>query len=203
MDRGLAGARFCAGLVRPRIYLTLGARGSMSYEQLEAVVAHERHHVLRRDPLRVLVVSALAQWLFFMPALRRLAERYSALAELAADEAAARVTGRRVLASALLAFGRADDSHAVIGIAPERVDQLFGPSPEWRVQADVLFTAVLALVGVLGLAVATAEVAGPAGADLTEAAISFCRVSLLALPLLAVAATASVIRRRLRVRRGH
>lgn len=194
---------FCAGLVRPRIYLSLGARGSMSREQLEAVVAHERHHVLRRDPLRVLVVSALAQSLFFMPALRRLAERYSALAEIAADEAAARARGGRALASAMLAFGRSDDSHSVIGVAPERVDQLLGHAPEWRVKADVLSTTVLALVGVVGLAVAAGGLAGPAGVDLTEVAMSLCRISLLALPLLALAASASQMRRRLRVRRGH
>src|SRR5439155_13985574 len=66
---------FCVGTIRPRIYVSVGALKRLSATELDAVLAHERHHQRRRDPLRLLVVEALAHGLFFLPALRPLAVR--------------------------------------------------------------------------------------------------------------------------------
>ncbi|MDP9260088.1 MAG: M56 family metallopeptidase, partial [Actinomycetota bacterium] len=99
---------FCAGLLRPRVYVSSGALRSLDSEELGAVLAHEAHHARLRDPLRVLIARTLSDALFFLPAVRRLADRYGALAELAADEAAVRARGTQPLASALLAFEQAD-----------------------------------------------------------------------------------------------
>ncbi|MGH2949992.1 MAG: M56 family metallopeptidase, partial [Solirubrobacteraceae bacterium] len=77
---------FCIGLLRPRIYVSRAALEILGADERAAVLAHEVHHARRRDPLRLLVARALADGLFFLPALRRLTERYAALAELAADE---------------------------------------------------------------------------------------------------------------------
>lgn len=117
---------FCAGYLRPRVYLSTGAWASLAEEELQAVIAHERHHLRRRDPLRIAVVRILADGLFFMPVLPRLAERYVSLAELAADEAALRDRDPSILAGALLSFGGRGVPGAAVGIAPERVDQLLG-----------------------------------------------------------------------------
>ena len=84
---------FCAGLLRPRVFLSATARDRLSPAELRAVLAHEGHHVRHRDPLRLLVARILADALFFLPALRRLARRYAELTELAADEAAVRAAG--------------------------------------------------------------------------------------------------------------
>lgn len=133
---------FCAGHVRPRVHVSTGALERLSPPQLRAVVAHERHHAARRDPLRLLVARVLAEALFFLPAVRDLAGRYGALAEVAADEAAARETDAPTLASAMLAFG--DDR-----VAPERVDHLLGQRARWRLTLAllVLSAGTLAFLG--------------------------------------------------------
>src|SRR5439155_13112923 len=79
---------FCAGLLRPRIYVSTAALERLSRVELGAVIVHEAHHQVRHDPLRILSARVLADALFFLPGLRRLHERHRELAELAADEAA-------------------------------------------------------------------------------------------------------------------
>lgn len=139
---------FCIGLLRPRIYLSRGALALLDDAQREAVLAHEIHHSRRRDPLRLLIARALGDGLFFLPAVRRLAERCATLAELAADEAAVgQRGGRPALASALLAFD-AHLSPVAVGIAPERVDHLLGRRARWELPT-VLLLGTLATIGTL------------------------------------------------------
>lgn len=151
---------FCAGLLRPRVYLSSGALARLSPAELEAVLAHERHHLERRDPLRLLVARVLADALFFLPSLRRLADRYGALSEVAADQAATRVAGPSTVASALLTFNQAPAAGTVVGIAPERVDQLLGDSPRWRLPASLFLGAAVTLAGLTAAVVAVASLAG-------------------------------------------
>ncbi len=98
---------FCAGWLRPRVYVSTGALGRLSESELRAVLAHEQHHRALRDPLRLAVGRVLCQALFFLPVLRPLHDRYGDVAELNADAAALDATGGAAapLASALLAFG--------------------------------------------------------------------------------------------------
>jgi Zn-dependent protease with chaperone function len=175
---------FCSGLLRPRIYVSRGALDLLDDEELCAVVAHEAHHARRRDPLRVFIARALADALFFLPVLRRLAERYSALAELAADEAAVRQSGtRQPLAAALLAFEKSPHA-AVVGIAPERVDHLFGERPRWELPAALLAAAAVTIAGLLALAFRTAEAAGRASVEMPLLLAEACIVAMTVLPVL-------------------
>ena len=143
---------FCAGHLRPRVYVSTGAVRLLGVAELDAVLAHEAHHRLRRDPLRIAAARGLCDALFFLPVLRRLTERYCALAELSADEAAvSSLDGDAApLASAMLTFGEAADP-AVVGIAPERVDHLLGRSPGWGLPGALLGAggASIALIGLL------------------------------------------------------
>lgn len=118
---------FCAGLVRPRVYLTLAAVELLDARELQAVLAHECHHASRRDPLRLACGRVLADALFFLPALRRLVDRQRALAEIGADEAAVADAGgdRSALASAMLSFTGSPAAEGV-GLDPERIDFLLG-----------------------------------------------------------------------------
>jgi Zn-dependent protease with chaperone function len=125
---------FCAGLLRPRVYLSTGAARVLGADELRAVLAHERHHRDRHDPLRIALGRVLAQAMFFMPALARITGGYCATAELAADDAALRAVGGSTgaLASAMLAFENTTHPLGAVGVAPERVDHLLGrhvPSP--------------------------------------------------------------------------
>ncbi len=146
---------FCAGYLRPRIYLSDGVFEQLSNAEVEAVVAHEMHHLRRREPLRLLVATALADSLFFIPILHRMSDRYRALGELAADEAAVKtLRGRAPLASALLKFSEPEPSPAaVVGIDPERVDHLMGDGAagRWRLPRILLGRSVLVLAAMSGL----------------------------------------------------
>ena len=153
---------FCAGYLRPRIYLSTGARIALPEPELEAVLAHERHHARRRDPLRILLARAVADGLFFVPALKQLAARYAELAELAADEAAfAQTRDRRPLASALLVFGERDSPPSVVGVTPERVDHLLGEPPRWRVPRWVMAASAAIVIGLVAIPAAATAMGGP------------------------------------------
>jgi Zn-dependent protease with chaperone function len=137
---------FCAGLLRPRVYFSTCALELLDEPALVAVLAHERHHARRRDPLRLAYGRALARALFFLPAVRRLVRRQQALTEIGADEAAMLNAGvdRSALASAMLSFSEAAGSGS-IGIDPERVDYLLGQRIRWRLPIVLCFGIAAAL----------------------------------------------------------
>lgn len=175
---------FCAGFLRPRVYLSTGALEQLDDAELRAVVAHERHHQARRDPLRIGAVEVLADALFFAPVLSRLRERYGALAELAADEAAVRRSGgdSAPLASALLSFGQREDPSVVVGIAPERVDHLLGRAPRWQLPISLIAAALAGIGAIVLLAVGTAAILGPGAVSLSRLTLEFCMAAMVLLP---------------------
>jgi Zn-dependent protease with chaperone function len=184
---GDATQAFCCGLLAPRIYVADGAVGALGERELRAVLAHEEHHRRRRDPLRLMIGSVISDALFFVPALSRLHERYAAIAELAADEAAVRRTDRSALASALLRFTAPQPSGAV-GIAPERVDHLLGRPAAWDLP---LLAGVGSLIG-LGLLV-VAGVALAAQAATVNVAMALMGSCMLVMTLAAIAALAGIV----------
>jgi hypothetical protein len=138
---------FCAGWVRPRIYVSTAAVEQLSDTELRAVLAHEHHHLKVRDPLRLAIGRVLCQALFFLPVLRPLHARYGEVAELKADAAAVDAADKKSLASAMLAFST-NPSGDVVGISPERIDSLLGQPPKWRLPWTLL-VAALATFGIL------------------------------------------------------
>jgi BlaR1 peptidase M56 len=188
---------FCAGYVRPRIYLSRGLIEQLSGAELRAVVAHERHHLRRRDPLRRLLARALADGLFFIPILRRSSERYVALGEIAADRAAvAALSDRGPLASALLKVSEHEPAPSpVAGIDPERVDHLLGDSEagRWRLPTTAAGWSGVALLGLAGLALAASVVQPSLGPPLLLAAA--CMTLMVGGPVV-LGATALVLSRR-------
>jgi hypothetical protein len=139
---------FCAGLLRPTIYVTSGAIELLDAQALEAVLLHERHHAWRRDPLRLAVGRVVARALFFLPWLGRLHGHELSLAELGADERAVSAApgNRSALARAMLSF--TDASAGRGGIDPLRIDYLVGECPSWRLPVS-LCVAPLAVSGLI------------------------------------------------------
>jgi beta-lactamase regulating signal transducer with metallopeptidase domain len=78
---------FAAGLARPHIWLSSGLLALLDEAELAAVLCHERHHLRRRDPLRVLLARSLAHGLFFLPAAAGLRNLYLEAKEREADAA--------------------------------------------------------------------------------------------------------------------
>jgi hypothetical protein len=144
---------FCAGWLRPRIYVSSGALARLSASELRAVLAHEQHHRVRRDPLRLAVSRVLCQALFFLPVLRPLHDRYGDVAELTADAAALEATDGATgpLASAMLVFA-ATGSGGVVGLSPDRVDSLLGRPSAWRLPWILLVAGLMTIAAGLALA---------------------------------------------------
>lgn len=95
---------FAAGLARPGIWLSTGLLVLLDETELAAVLRHERHHLRRRDPLRVLLARSLAYGLFFVPLAATLRDYYLEAKEGEADAA----TGTtHELAAALIKLLRA------------------------------------------------------------------------------------------------
>lgn len=107
---GLPNPAFTAGLWSPTIFLADELPDRVSAGELVTVVAHEAAHVARRDPLRLFLLRLLGCVLFWIPALRGLADDFADEAEVMADDAAA--SGHPlVLASAILALANWGDRH--------------------------------------------------------------------------------------------
>lgn len=192
---------FCAGLRRPRVHLSTGALVALGDDELRAVVAHEHHHQTRRDPLRIFAAGVLSEALFFLPVLRRLRQRYAELAELAADEAAVdHVGGRQPLASALLAFGEREHPAEVVGIAPERVDQLLGKQARWEVPVSLVLGGFLTIGGLVAIALGTASAASPGTMALPAMVAGACSLAMTAAPAMLGGALLVLTTRRLRAR---
>ena len=196
--RVIAGARpeaFCAGYLRPTIYISEGALELLTGPELNAVLAHEQHHRLVRDPLRFAVARILTQALFFVPALRPLRDRYADVAELDADRAAVRASvGRQSpLASALLVFD-ANAPSGASGISPERVDALLGQPFRWRLPISLMAASIGALFALSALIwQASGTASARATFNLPILSSQPCVLMITLLPILGVIA---VLRRR-------
>ena len=186
---------FCAGFLRPTVYISQGAVELLSEDELQAVLAHEHHHRRVRDPLRFATGRIVSHALFFVPALRTLFRRYADLAELNADGAAVRVGagGRAALASALLAFEASG-----VGISPERVDTLLGEPVVWRRPWWLLTASFGSLSSLITLTWGASQAASArATFNLPFLSSQPCLVMLTVLPLLGVLA---ILGRRVAVR---
>jgi Zn-dependent protease with chaperone function len=139
---------FCAGYLRPRVYVSRRAVELLTEAELDAVLAHEHHHRRVRDPLRLAYARILSEAVFFLPVLRSLSERYAELAELSADHAAVAANAGEAapLASALLAFDESGPPGAP-GISSERVDALLGEPIHWRLRSWLLAGSLVLLSG--------------------------------------------------------
>jgi Zn-dependent protease with chaperone function len=95
-------AAYCVSGRPATIVLTSGALALLDPAQLAAVLAHERAHLAGRHHLLIALSRGLAAVFPAVPLFARGAENVARLAEMCADDAAARDGGRRPLIAALL-----------------------------------------------------------------------------------------------------
>jgi Zn-dependent protease with chaperone function len=176
---------FCAGLLRPRVYVTTGALARLDASALDAVLVHEREHARRRDPLRLATSRVIARSLFFVPAIRELGRGQMMLAEVSADERAvsAAAGDRSAVARAMLSFSDGPEAGGSAGVDPARVDYLLGEAPGWRFPAltCAVALALLAIVATLAILVGR-EAAGSATLDPPFLSAQPCIVMLALIP---------------------
>jgi Zn-dependent protease with chaperone function len=139
------------------VVISSAALARLQPGQLAAVLAHERAHQTGRHHWMVLLAQVLRMGFPWLPVARLAHQQVHRLVELAADDAAARIQGRRQVAAALAALGDGQVPTAALGAAGatagERVSRLLAP----RQQGGVL-TLVTGLL-MLGLPVAAIVVA--------------------------------------------
>lgn len=153
---------FCYGFLRPRICISTGLLAVLQGAEVEAVLRHERHHLRRRDPLRVLgwtLLRGACSWL------TPYAAHADLVRELAADRAVIGEQGRAPLARALLTLVNQPRDAQLRGLAVSgvsvteaRIDQLLTPEKDIPPTSTPLlrrwmFGALALLVYVVGCSV--------------------------------------------------
>jgi Zn-dependent protease with chaperone function len=151
-------AAYCVAGRPGTIVLTSGALALLDPPQLAAVLAHERAHLASRHHLLIALTRGLAAVFPAVPLFTQGPENVTRLAEMCADDAAARCTGRRTLLAALLvmATGAAVPASALGAMAcavTARLRRLAeGPRRARLVRYGLALTAVtLLLAGTPGL----------------------------------------------------
>lgn len=149
---------FVLGLFRPTLYLTEGLTKGSARHHLPAVIAHERAHLRRFDPLRRFVAGIGLS--FHLPLVAGWIGRNHARAqEMAADDAAAQDIGsRELVASALVALAKARFQIPSMAVAisdsdvEDRVILLMddGHRRDWPT-AKILFTLALSALLIVAL----------------------------------------------------
>jgi Zn-dependent protease with chaperone function len=163
-------AAYCVAGRPAAIVVTSGALAVLDPPQLAAVLTHERAHLAHRHHLLATVTRGLAAAFPGVPLLARGTAGVARLAEMAADDAAARASGRPTVVAALLAIGTgtavpaaalgaagpgaAGPGAAALAAAayavPARVERLL--HPQRRVSAVACVLALAAVLAVLGVA---------------------------------------------------
>ncbi|MGH3193295.1 MAG: M56 family metallopeptidase [Streptosporangiaceae bacterium] len=98
---------YCLPHGQQRIVVSAGALAALRTEQMQAVVAHERAHLRGFHHLMLATGAALARAFPRVPLLAQARPQLAVLAEMAADDAAARSHDRGDLAEALIILARA------------------------------------------------------------------------------------------------
>ncbi len=148
-------AAYCVPGRPAAIVLTSGALAVLDQAQLGAVLAHERAHLAGRHHLLISLSRGLAASFPCVPVFTRGPAEVARLAEMCADDAAARRTGRPALLSALLAMGTgtavpAAALAATAGAVTARVHRLLHPPRRGR---QARYAAALACLTILLAAV--------------------------------------------------
>jgi len=122
------------GLWRPQVVISRGLLDHLDPAELQVLLAHERAHVRRRDPLVATLVRAFA-FTHFAPVRAWLIRELDIAAEQACDAEAAHITGDRcAVAAAIISVERLSDGAPHGYIAPYALG--FGDSAvERRVHA--------------------------------------------------------------------
>jgi len=159
-------AAYCVAGRPAAIVLTSGALEMLEQAQLDAVLAHERAHLARRHHALITLTTGLAAAVPLVPLFARGKAEVARLAEMSADDAAVRVSGRNALVTALLAIGTGTAVHAgsvvpraALGAAghevPARLERMLTPpAPARRVCYGVALVALLAWLLVVPAALA-------------------------------------------------
>ncbi|MDQ6934092.1 MAG: M56 family metallopeptidase [Actinomycetota bacterium] len=126
-------AVYCLAKGSGTVVMTSAAVRALDAAQVEAVLAHERGHLRRKDHRLLMVSSALTTAFPILPVFRLAHEQLAQLVELRADDAAIRLHQRRDLARALVRLAEGTIPAPALGAGNiatvERLQRLTNPRP--------------------------------------------------------------------------
>jgi beta-lactamase regulating signal transducer with metallopeptidase domain len=158
-------AAYCVPGRPAAIVLTSAALDVLDPGQLTAVLAHERAHLAGRHHLLIALTRGLAATFPGVPLFTQGPAEVARLAEMCADDAAARHSSRPTLVAALLAMGTGTAVPAAAlaatgGVVTARVQRLLEPAPRARHARNRLALVTVILLLALASALVT-RYAGP------------------------------------------
>jgi Zn-dependent protease with chaperone function len=182
-------AAYCAA---GTIVVTSGALGVLDDDQLAAVLAHERGHLRGRHHLLTLVLRGLTAAFPGVPLFTRGPAEVARLAEMSADDTAARTAGRPALITALIAIATGQAARIA---DPEIPDQ---PAERPLIPGGVLSNGLLPDSARTGSALAAATIAVQARVERllhvpTRPCIVAATVSLTAITIIMTALPAVIV----------
>lgn len=168
---------FCYGFRSPRICISSGMAGSLSIDELRAVLLHESFHLRRHDPLKVLASRIAAGALYLLPLAAEMRDRYLVDKELEADAHVMDESSPQALAGALMKLYRSSAPHSIgelataavgpFSVVSARIHNLAGhPKPKMTMRLATVVASLAAVGVVLALTVGStfaAERSAPAG----------------------------------------
>jgi Zn-dependent protease with chaperone function len=146
---------YCLPGLRPRVVLSRGVLDLLADDEVAAVLAHERAHLVARHDLVVLPFVALGATFPRMPAVRTARMEVALLIEMLADDRAVRHHDRVVLARALYKVGTGQVPAGGLGAGGDdvlsRARRLMAPPDPLPLSAELLILGAAALVAGLPL----------------------------------------------------
>lgn len=147
---------FCYGLAKPMIFVSSATADNFSEDELEAILLHEKHHLIFRAPLKLFLAKTMRYLLFFIPGTRALAKEFSKITEVAADEYAINLI--ESIDSFRRAFGKMlrfcqnsrQDNYHIARFATENTDRI--ASEAFTKPARTIRSFSIALLSVIALA---------------------------------------------------
>lgn len=107
---------FCAGFLRPKILISNEYIKRLNAGEITAVLLHEKQHLKSLDVLKTIAIRFFCSLLFFLPAVRILAQKYHLSSELEADARAS--AGFKYKAPLLSAMGKIYENQRFFSQAP-------------------------------------------------------------------------------------
>lgn len=129
---------FCLGVLNPKIYLSNHLLKNMTSSEIEAIILHEKQHILGKDNLLLLFLNLIKTAFFFFPIIGDFVNSIEIQKEIFADQIVVKETGGRTnIISALRkvieskpSFVYANAFSESLSIEP-RIRSLVGKKNKW------------------------------------------------------------------------
>lgn len=87
---------FCMGILKPKIFISSEVLKRMTYREIEAIILHERQHIIGKDNLVMIFLNLVKTSFFFFPVVTDFVNNLEIQREIKADQSVVKETGRKI-----------------------------------------------------------------------------------------------------------